>query len=478
MINKRREFLIYGGASLFLLNFPVLGRSSPAIKTQGKRAVNLFQFLTDYQINDVKSGAMTLDLTKVIQNAFIVSAEAGVKLIINKGSWRCDGPLVTRSNLHVDCEIGACLYPHKWSRTGAFIGNIDPDDFRSSYKNSIQKNIVIENMQIDGQFLPYGTLGNSNAIGFARGVYGILIKNCIVKNVKFNWLGGHGAGGKAVNYESGVFNSSVIGLRAINCGIALFVQGMAGWHINGEKKSTTAIELDDIYAENCEAAFGAFGINIDSDPDGDMRSMQVNVGSIDFVNCGHAPNRRANDPQKSGPIVFGEAQNVRIRSISGRNYAEYPNSYPMDGVSVGTGLSGPVGAAVWGWGQNITIDNFKFIGNCDSLVRINRARALGDDAGPSGRPKSSHNFNVLNIKHTGATDYILSLDKNRARRIDPVDLSGNISATTDILNAGFCDASLKGYNQIIINAVDSATGQSLVDSASNLLSQGNSYSRL
>jgi hypothetical protein len=413
------------------------------------------------------------DDTDAIQDAIDYGAANGIKVRLTAGTYKITSQLTTKANLHLEFDNGAWLKPTAWSATGSVLTNVHPTDDAAR----IQDNILIVNPQMDGSDLPYDGLGNDNAIGFARGASNVRIVGGLIKDFAFSWTAG-GAGGKAVNLEGGVTDAIVTGVKAQDCGIGVFVQGYDGTWTSGAAKRTSRIIVSDIVAVRCEAAIALLGINTAADPDGDADDMLVVIDGVTFYNCGHAPNRPAtSDFQKSGAIVLGEAQNVRIDNVKGYNASTYPASWPAAAAGVvGEGLSGPIGAVIWGWGRNITIGSVEYHGACDSLVRINRARALGEDAAASAQPQNCFRFDVDNIRHFGTCSTVLALDSNAAARVQTTELTGIIRATTDTVSTGLMASTLNGYSGVYAEITDGSTGKVVRGTATGIYNNMNAFS--
>lgn len=379
----------------------ILPSPDAVIRTQ--RAKNT-EFVTVKDFGAVGDGVA--DDTIAINNAMKYAAANKVRLRVTGGDYKIMGYILTHSNLHMVFDNNAWIIPHAWSRTGAILTNVSANPALRE-----QHDVTIENPQMDGQHLPYhDTTSNDNAIGFGLGMTRARIVGGYIRNFKYNFTSS-GAGGKAINFEAGTFDSCTEGtLIAENCSVGIFVQG-------GSRGGTSRIQLGNILAKNCESAFIALGIDVINDPDGSPLRQSVSVGNIMAYNCGHTPARPVNgyQPQKSGIVVFGEAQNVYIDSINAFNDDNYPldSDYPtVESGQVGGGLSGPIGAVIWGWGRNINIGSVTYHGKSDYLIYYGRARAVGEDSAPTTYPVNSFNFNIDQFNHIGKAQYIFHVQSN------------------------------------------------------------------
>lgn len=346
------------------------------------------------------------DDTLAIQKAMDYAAANKVKLHITKGTFKITSYLLTKTNLHMVFDNGAWILPYAWSPTGAILTNVS-----KAAAARTQSDVTIENPQMDGQHLPYSDKSsNDNAIGLGLGMTRARVVGGHIKNFQYNF-NGVGAGGKAINFEAGTYDSCTEGtLFAENCGVAVFVQGSS-------VGNTSRIQIGNIIAQNCDSAFIGLGIDTTNDPTGSPSRQFVHVGNIMAYNCGHAPYRPVNgyQQQKSGIVVFGEGQNITIDSITAYNDSTYPMSigYPtVESGLVGGGLTGAVGAVIWGWGRNIHVGTVTYHGDCDYLVYFGRARAVGDDAAPSTYPVNCFNFNINQFNHIGTATYVVGLQSN------------------------------------------------------------------
>jgi hypothetical protein len=420
------------------------------------------------------------DDTAALQAAFDYAAQARKKLWICGGEFAVYDALRLRSGLCLDFANEAWIKPKAWpsGQVGATLSNVIP----GTVSGREQHNITIINPQLDGSDLPRDGLSSCNAIGFGPSVANVLIYGGTIRNFRASFAKG-GAGGKAVGCDTGVRNVRVIGTFAENCYIGFFVNGRKGTSSRGMDQSATQIYFGGIQASHCEAAFCAVCMDLETAPDGNAHEMFVLVDGLMFWNCGHAPNRPAGvNPQKSGALVLGEAQNVTIRNVKGYNDGDYPSHWPAAGSKVvGAGQSGPIGAPIWGWGRNIVIENVEYHGDCDALIRINRARALGEDAGGTANTglAQAFRFDVSGLRHYGKTKNALSLDTSPAFRPKNHEFSGQFrDITVDVVTEGLISKTFAGYDNVSVAFRQHNNPVALIaGSAVNVLAYQNAFAR-
>jgi hypothetical protein len=320
---------------------------------------------------------------------------------------------------------------------------------------------------------------NDNAIGFAAGVSGVRIKGGRIKGYAQERMVPAATGGKGINLEQGVTRSVVDGTMIEGCGTAIFFQGMDGSFANGATKRATGLPAQNIIVRDCGSLFTAAGINTAASPDGDSADQMVRLTGFFGENVGHSPWRLVgSDPQKSGIINLLEAQNVQISHGQTRNDSGYPASYPTDyPTRCGYGLSGPVGALVWGHGRNIQISDLVHSGNLDNLFVIRRGRALGDDAGPTGAPRNCYGWSVRNIEHFGAlTEYVIRIDPTAGFRVAASEFTGTFDRiVVDSVGLGICDPNMAAFTGVVLDVTERATGKRIIGTPAQIIAAGNSF---
>lgn len=324
---------------------------------------------------------------------------------------------------------------------------------------------------------------NDNAASFAAGLDGLIAIGGISKNYPASKQIPPGLGGKGFSLEQGVANSKIIGRHAENCGTGFFVQGVDGSFANGAAKMAVAIDLIDNSVKNCGSALTIAGINKSADPDGDANDSMITVAGLTYENSGHNPYRLvSSDQQKSGIINFLEAQNVSVSNVHGRNDSGYPNrspGYPGDyATRVGYGLSGNIGAMVWGWGRNLKIDGFVHRGNVDNVIVVRRGRALGDDAGPTGAPRNCFNWDFRDIEHDGViNEYVIRIDPKPALRVAASELTGKIEVAVNgsFLKGGLIDPNMSAFSAITMTIRNLSGGATVIGTPAQIYAAGNTF---
>ena len=354
--------------------------------------------------------------------------------------YNCSEAINTSSNLTVLAEW-ATMYVTDWPLVGGFINNVKLND----PEGRVQENIYIEKLIVDGSKLPPPDPlenHNTNLLGFARGASHVRIVDCIGRRIRRGF--GGGSGGGAFGVEQGGENIEFLRCIAEDCYRAFRVAGIPGDHADSAEESRRAIniKLTNFTARRCGTALLCHSIGHDGD-------NQSNLGIFDFLadgiyaeDCGHQPwsildyNTHSSIlPQKTGVIVLAGAQNcliknVRIKLNSGfpENFTDwlgnagYPNGTTETNY-VGQGLSGNVGAAIWGWGRNVTIDDVTLDGKVDAWWKCHRAVTFGEIASVSptwsGSDGTVQQFHINNFKHVagGTCKYIFDgqsgLDNSR-----------------------------------------------------------------
>lgn len=326
---------------------------------------------------------------------------------------------------------------------------------------------------------------NDNAIGAAAGLTNLNAVGGILKNYPANLQVPAATGGKGINYEQGVSYSRQKGIHVEDCGTGFFVQGVDGVFTNGAKRRASGILLSDLSTRNCGSALTIAGVNASADPDGDSDDSMIVVNGLTYENAGHNPWRIIpSDHQKSGIINFLEAQNVSVSNVRGRNDATYPNTspgYPTDfAARCGYGLSGNIGAMVWGWGRNLKINGFVHSGNVDNVIVVRRGRALGDDAGGGvpGAPQNCFNWDFRGIEHHGIiNEYVIRIDPTAGFRVANNELSGNIEVSVNglFVTGGLVDPNMSGFTALTMTIRDHVNAKTIIGTPAQIYAAGNTF---
>lgn len=297
------------------------------------------------------------------------------------------------------------------------------------------------------------------------------------------------AGGKGVNFEQGVTNSLLWGCTFRNLGMAVFVQGLDGVFTNGAKRRAVGIRVGGYYAYNVGSVLTIAGVNAAQQPDGDADDQLVVATMITYENAGHSPYRFVGtDQQKSGIINLLEGQNFSISQVSGRNDTTYPNTspgYPTDYAGrVGYGLTGDVGAMIWGHSRNGTIRDFKHWGPVDCVWTVRRGRALGDDgqvtsgAGVSGRPGNVLGNRFTDIQLFGECARVIEVDPTAGFRVLNEELTGELQCIVDDVTSSIVDPNMSGYTNIIIDVTRRSDGKRVRGTPAQIILAGNQFDLL
>ena len=322
---------------------------------------------------------------------------------------------------------------------------------------------------------------NDNGIGLAAGITNATIRGGVVKNYPGNLQVPSGNGGKGIDVEQGATDILIDGGSFENVDSAVFIQGIDGVMANGAKKRAVGVRVSNIHAKNAGAATVVAGINQDAAPDGDSDDSMIVISGVTYENAGHAPWRLVlTDPQKSGVHVMAEAQNVSYSNIRGRNDATYPGispGYPADYPKrCGFGLTGDVGALFWGHGRNLVGSNITHHGNLDALFSVRRARAKGEDAGPTGAPRNCFGWDFRQIKHHGVINrYVIEIDPTALLRVDPTELTGQIECSVDSVALGICDPNMSAFTGFILDVTQRTTGKRIIGTIGAILLRGNTF---
>jgi hypothetical protein len=323
---------------------------------------------------------------------------------------------------------------------------------------------------------------NDNAIGFTGGVTDVRVLRTRVTNLPSDMLSN--GGGKGINFEQGVDGGLIDDVfvegAGRGCIAAVFVQGRSGVWGNGSERNSILIQVKNVFARNCGAAVAIGGADTTEPPSGNPDQQLVIVDGVTFHNCGHMPNRFVGtDQQKGAPILLFRAQNVVIKNVTGFNDSTYPETspgYPTDySARVGYGLTGPIGAVVWGWGRNITVDGITYNGDADSLVRINRARVIGEDAaaqGVAGEVTNVISFEVTGLRHWGTVDNVVAVDSTASMRVADANLLLNVEAEPGTVTTGLT-SNMTGYVNTSLNIYDRTTDTRVEGTASQIQAAGN-----
>lgn len=316
---------------------------------------------------------------------------------------------------------------------------------------------------------------NDNALGFAWGAERVAILGGHVRNFPATMMVPPVFGGKGVNFEQGVIGGVIDGLSVENCHVGVYVAGTAGTHSTGASKETTGIRLANLRASNCGAALAVANLDLADGISGDGDEQEVTISGLTYRDCGHAPWRIVGvNHEKSGAVALMGANGVTLTNVRGYNSPSYPASYPADYASrCGYGLSGPIGAALWGHGRNVTICDFHHYGDADAAVHIGRCRALGDDAPSSGQVTQALGWMIHNLNIHGTVDRVVSRDETLG--FDETQVSGYWQIVVDTVTTGFVPTTFESGEYLTLDITERATGKRVIGTPKDILIRGNTF---
>lgn len=316
---------------------------------------------------------------------------------------------------------------------------------------------------------------NDNALGFAWGAERVEILGGHVRNFPATMMVPPGAGGKGVNFEQGVIGGVIDGISVENCHMGFYVSGTAGTHSTGASKEVTGIRATNLRAKDCGAALAIANIDLADGISGDGDEQEVTISGLTYRDCGHAPWRIVGTAQeKSGAVALMGANGVTLTNVRGYNSPSYPASYPADYASrCGYGLSGPIGAALWGHGRNVTVRDFHHFGDADAAVHIGRCRALGDDAPSTGQVTQALGWMIHNLNVHGTVDRVVSRDETLG--FDETQVSGYWQIVVDTVTTGFVPSTFESAQFLTLDITERATGKRVIGTPKDILARGNTF---
>ena len=325
------------------------------------------------------------------------------------------------------------------------------------------------------------TIGsNENGIGFARGLSNLQIFGGTVANFGGSQQVPFGQGGKTLNLEQGVYGASGQVPNSKDVYTHLFIQGKAGL-IGDQSAEASRITLSLGHAEKVGSFVSVINTDNAAGISGDGGQVLAVLTGGTYRNAGHAPHRIVNGNHvKSGIINLGGANGVTIGDIRGVNDPGYPNvtpGYPTDYASrVGFGLSGNVGALIWGHARNTELHNIHHTGDLDAIVHVARCRALGDDAAPTGQVSQMFGWHMRAIRVAGTVGQMVQRDT-------VLNTPGNELSGYWQLEAWACTGNLvppqwsNGQN-LILELTETSTGKTVIGTAAQIVKRGNSFASL
>lgn len=256
---------------------------------------------------------------------------------------------------------------------------------------------------------------NDNAFGTAWGAKRVRVEGGNLRDYPMSKMTPPVLGGKGCNFEQGNDDVSIDGTTVTNCNTAVYISGHDGDLSTGASKRVVGARVQNVHGEFCGSYLSIGNLDLAAGIPPDVDQLQAVVNGGTYHNCGHAPLRIVGSSrEKSGIINLMGANGATITNIRGYNDADYvaqAGGYPTDyAARCGYGLSGPIGAVVWGHARNTYLDQIHHGGNADAAIHTGRVRALGDDA--PGNVSQMIGWHITNLNVYGTVGRIVSRDEN------------------------------------------------------------------
>lgn len=445
-----------------------------------------------------------------IQASWIWAAAHLIPCDMENRQYASNEALHSDTNLNVRGS-GAVIYITAWPTVGGFVTNVWGSAYMvNADARRAQTNIRFDGLTLDGSRLPTpvaGSQDNTNLWGFARGIDGAVISNCVARYIRRGV--GSGTGGAGFGDELGATNIHWLNCTAIACYRGTRVQADSGVWPSGAAKSLRRIRFTNFTAIDCGCAI--LGLSPVTEQLNNLGASNFDLFDVTFdgvttaIDCGHFPWTPIDyatqnvQPQKTGIVVFGGAMNIRIKHLRARVSSNVvtrtdwlgQSGYPAAGTNfVGAGLSGQVGALVWGHGRNIVIDAMELDGWVDAIYKCARAVAFGEIAsspptwyapGTDPVPASiTEQIKIGEVRHVrGQISYIfdgmqtsggVGLDNSRLSiRIGPVSVNSYAGGGGAVGPNGTV-----GLTNVMLELVGS-TGRRAIGTAEYFKANGSSY---
>lgn len=391
--------------------------SSPAITTSG--GVMLQPAALAASVAPRMFGAAGNDLTNdraAIQAAFVWGAANRIPVDMEGLTYRSNEAIFTDSNLRVVAN-GATIKFTAWPAVGGFLTNVwGSADTPSPELRRIQSNVYIEGLTLSGELLPAASpTENSNLFGFARGMDGAVIRDCRALKMRDGF--GGGSGGAGFGDELGARNVLWDNCTAEDCFRGARVNAETGNFADagGAAKWLRNIVFRDCAFIRCGTAVfaHAVGAALADRNKTDLSEYDVVFDGLNAVDCGHYPWRPivAGLPaQKTGVITLSGCEGIvfkRLRICNTMNPNTFVDwlgrvGYPAGAGYFGTGLSGPIGAVVRGWGRDVFFDDVTVDGSYDAFWQLSMNGVFGDIyAGPP--TSNTHGIRFNNVRHVAGS---------------------------------------------------------------------------
>lgn len=180
---ERYSGVVVGGLDSTDISFTQLGTGAVerTIADKGYEAISAFDFMTDDEVNDVKSGATVYDVTAALQAAINAAINGPKKLYLPQGKYKTTAGLSFASPIrifgdgfNISPETGTVIYATQAS--GAAI------EFNNAV-GSFDDGVFVENIMVVGT-------GSGSAVGFQ--FEGAVWPNSIFRNLTAKAMGSHG----------------------------------------------------------------------------------------------------------------------------------------------------------------------------------------------------------------------------------------------------------------------------------------------
>lgn len=317
-----------------------------------KKSVN--QLVVNVLDYGVKGDGVTDDTLKIQQCIDTISSLStpnckGKIIFPNTGNnYNISNTIFVKSNLIIEF-LGSYLKLTDSTVNGGILICYSND------RNIVVDNITIINPLVDGNNMGYPT-------GREYGENGVGGTNCKnvrvigghVKNCKRGMLKTIGTGGKAIQFESGVENILVDGLRADNCTILCESGGVVD---DTTFRSARRVLYTNLKAYDCERL-----ISLHQSISPFDTSVKINNFVIDGViafNCGI---EKIGNAKEYGLILIDRACNGTIRNVEIFNDSSYGTIHSIIRMARG---------------GNMNFENIKFVGSCDYMFSLKVALMFG-----------------------------------------------------------------------------------------------------
>ena len=357
----------------------------------------------------------------------------------------------------------------EWSGIQSYVGST----------RTITLNKALSTALTAGDVIKYGW--NDNLLSLIAGASDVVVDNCTFQNLDGFEMVPSAGGGKGFAFDTGITNGLVSNSTFRNLPVGLWAQGRDGTFGNGEKERAVGVQFVNNHFDNVNAPVIIAGLNGVDAPDGDSDDAMTIVDGVTYENCGHNTRRLVgSDQQKSGVLNFLEAANCTVTNVRGRNDISYPNTtpgYPTDfPARVGYGLTGNVGAMIWGQMRHVRISNFSHHGNVDDIIVMSRCRALGDDAaGQGGIIRNCWGLYFQGIEHHGTANHVIRLDDNASLRMASNELSGTMQVVVGALTVGICGAGMENFDRLTLDVQERSSGKRVIGTPKQIMAAGNTF---